>query len=168
MQHPEPTPDPEAERSWSELPTPFWAAVLSSFNLRERLCSLALVSTQLKEAALAATTAVTLQEPSKCAAMQQWLRRYEGKHNVRHVELVGHSMSIRNMPSAGLQQLRLCYIPVQLGQHNNHSGLLSTASSLQWLSLESCLLLGDINCLAGLAALPSLQHLELHHVWRAL
>lgn len=154
---------------WAELPVSTWAAVLSHVDVEHRLTVCAVVSQQLKEAALAATTATVLRvTPAKCAAMQQWLRRYEGKHNVRRVELIGYAVKIRNMPFSGLQQLRLCLIPVQLGQHDSHPGLLSGASSLQWLSLDSCYLLGGIYCLAGLAALPFLQHLELRHLRHSL
>lgn len=45
---------------FGDLPVPILAEVLKHFSLKERLCSLAVVSKAWKEAALAATTSVVL------------------------------------------------------------------------------------------------------------
>lgn len=171
---------------WSELPANAWAAILSYVSLSERLCVCAIVSKQLREAALATTEVILNASISKCAAMKQWLTTYAGRHNVKRLELIQPEgeedrIGIRSIPFPGLQQLRICGLKVQLGSCDNHPGMLAAATRLEHLfwrtasllappttyqSWQSCPPFSTYTC--STTAVSALKHMQQQHPYQSL
>jgi len=66
-----------------------------------------------------------------------------------------------HLPCPNLLELHLCKIAVQLGVSSHQPGVMFSCTQLTKLQLHDCSLLGTLQIIGALSAMPGLQQLEL-------
>jgi hypothetical protein len=147
--------------SCRSLPDEVWKRIVADLSTHERFASCSLVNQQLNRATAAATQHVGLisKRPAKAEALGLYLHKHG--HHLTSLDTEQVDGIWKQLPCSQLRQLRLTVCQLQLAPSESDPGILHSCSGLTSLSLSYCTVLVPSTSLTAVAALTSLQCVNL-------